>query len=206
MSLQINSNDRVLITGKTGSGKTYLASYLTKPLSRLIVVDTKGTLGGWGLEKYEPGLHTLLRNGDARVRAVPPIQGDMEEWGYELFADAYRCGNVTLYIDEMYSIVQPGQKPPQSLIACYTRGRELGVGVWASTQRPVWIPLFSLSEADHFFVFRLSLEEDRKRMSAFMGPSVLQPITDVHGFYYSSATDDRPRYYKQLKTKEVKSK
>jgi hypothetical protein len=201
MDLSISSNDRVLITGKTGTGKTYLAERLTRPLSRLLVIDSKGTLKGWDLDPIEECTRKFeQKDGTARARALPPLKGDFDEWKFELFERAYMWGNLTVYIDEMYAIVPPNTKAPTSLIACYTRGREYGIGIWASTQRPVWIPLFSLSEAEHFFVFRLMLEEDRKRMAAFMGPTVLSTIRDEHGFFYSAATDDIPQYFKKFKS------
>jgi hypothetical protein len=56
-----------------------------------------------------------------------------------------------------------------------------------------------MSEAEHYFCFRLTLEEDRKRLAAFIGPEVLNTIRDKHGFYYMSAEGDSPLYVRALK-------
>lgn len=202
--IKLASNERVLIAGKTGSGKTFLAHYITRSIKRLVILDGKGTLGNWGLEPWSGrAVRALLRGEPMRTRAIPPIGVDMLAYWDEVIYTAYRAGNVLVYIDEMYSVAPPNQKPSDALWALYTRGRELGVGVWASTQRPVWIPLFALSEAEHFFLFRLQLFEDRQRMAAFMGSEVMSTITDIHGFYYAAAVAEKPFYVHRLEVSDT---
>ena len=75
----------------------------------------------------------------------------------------------------------------------------MGIGTSASSQRPMWVPLFVLSESEHFFVFRLSLQEDKNRMAAFMGPAVRDVIIkDRHGVFYSYVVWDDPIYMSRL--------
>jgi hypothetical protein len=112
--------------------------------------------------------------------------------------ECYAGGNVTVYIDESYGVTDPGSKPSRNLTSLWTRGRELGVGAWASSQRPSWVPLFEISEADHLFTFRLSLEEDRRRIAAFVGPEALDVIHDVNGVLYSRAEWEHPVYIPKL--------
>jgi hypothetical protein len=190
----------VLITGKTGSGKTYLASYMTKPLKRLVVLDGKGSLSGWNLEPWDNQSISKLNKRDepVRIRALPPFGVDPDIYWNKVLSTCYLAGNCTIYIDELYAISPPNQRPSPELFGVYTRGREPGVGVWGATQRPVSIPLIALSEAEHFFMFRLSLGEDRQRMSAFMTYDVVKTIQDTHGFYYMFAEWDKPIYVKQL--------
>lgn len=201
--IHLASNERVLIAGKTGSGKTYLARYITRPIKRLVVLDGKATLNNWGLEPWDAGtVRALLRGEPIRARVVPPIGIDQSEYWNEAIMQAYHAGNCLIYIDELYAVAPPNQKPPDALWAAYTRGRELGLGVWAATQRPVWIPLFAMSEADHFFMFRLQLSEDRQRMAAFMGNEVTRTITDKHGFFYASSEADEPSYTQRLEVSD----
>lgn len=194
----ISYHDRVFIAGKTGSGKTYLAKYISRRIPRLIVLDSKGTLADWNLEPWDWQAKLKLRRGEpVRARVVYDVQKESETW-IEAMEAAYEAGNCTVYIDEVYSIVEPGSKPPSIMWGLWTRGRELKVGAWASTQRPVSVPLFTISEAEHYFCFRLTLDEDRKRMAGYMGPQVIQPVTDIHGFWYSQAIDERAIYTTQL--------
>jgi len=199
----IVANERVFIAGKTGSGKTTLAETLCNPLRRMVVLDSKGSLTKWrGLEQWDdPDVQARFEDGEnVRMHAMSPLDVDISPTDYwnSVFARCLEVGDVTIYVDELFAVAPPGQYSRNALQACYTRGRELGIGVWASTQRPSWIPLFAMSEAEHYFMFRIMLENDRKRLSAFMGPAVMEPIQDVHGFYYMRTLDDAPEYIREL--------
>ncbi len=191
--IRVLTTDRVAIVGKTGSGKTYLARRLCARVSRLVVIDHKSSLGGWHCEDATEAAWAKLERGDpARVRVVYEDDDTYET----AIAIALAAGNCTIYIDEIYGVTENGKRP-RALIAALTRGREFGVGVWTSTQRPKHLPLFVLSEADHYFVMRLNLDEDRKRLAAFAGEEVLSKIDDEHGFFYCRA-GETPRYFKEL--------
>lgn len=196
--IDVAADDRVAIFGQTGSGKTFFARYLLRSVRRLVVIDPKGMLRGqWGLMEWGQHARKLLTQGKpVRVRIPSPI--DQSAWD-SIFRFLYECGDIIIYIDEMYGVVPIGKRPPNYLNACYTRGRELGIGVYASSQRPTSIPREMISEASWFFCFRLLLEDDRKRVSEFMGPAALWEIPDDHGFlYYHASWRDGPRYCPQL--------
>lgn len=195
----LNSSDRVFICGKTGSGKTYLSKHLTGSLKRLVVLDGKGTLDDWRLEPWGRQAERDLLNGKpVRIRALPGIDDDYLEYWDKVLGACYMAGDVTVYIDELYSVVPPNQNASNTLWACYTRGREFGLGIWAATQRPVWVPIIALSEAEHYFMFRLNMQVDRHRMAEFMTEEVESIIRDKHGFFYMQAEEDRPKYVRQL--------
>lgn len=212
MRIEIASNERVFTAGKTGSGKTYLNRELCRGVSRLVVLDPKGTLRDtddkpadelWHLEEWSERARKKLDEGKpVRVRVPAPLrQGNRGgSWDNVLWS-IYDAGNCILEIDEMYGVVPPGGHGlPDSLNAIYTRGRELGIGVYACTQRPVWVPLQAKSEADWFFCFRLMLADDRRSMSEIMGPDVMYPIpeTDEHGFWTFNAAWNAPQYTSEL--------
>lgn len=202
IDLAVKSNQRAFIAGKTGSGKTFFARYLLQSAKRLVVLDPKGMLTreedpGWNLTDWSAKGRKLLMSGEpCRLRVPYPQDGDWSSF----VKDVFEARNVTLYIDEMYGVVSPGKTPPvlEWLVACWTRGRQLGVGVIVATQRPMWVPLFAMSEADWFFIFRLSLEEDRKRLASFMGPSAMYPIPDEFGYLSYSVRWPAPIYTPQL--------
>lgn len=163
-----------------------------------MICDSKATLTNWNSQEWDKRTFHALKNGEPiRVRAIPPITIDPSAYWEDVFSQIYTVGNVTVYIDELYGVVPPGDQN-RALWALYTRGREFGIGVWAATQRPVWVPLVALSEAEHYFMFRLALDEDKQRMSAFMGKEVLSTIKDKHGFFYMSAEADNPSYLSRL--------
>lgn len=186
--MKITSAQRIAFAGKTGSGKTFLARYLTRSFKRLIVVDPKMMLGipAWNLQPLDSKIMKDLRKGEAgRVRIWEPPSVDKD--GYPVwdavFELAWELGNITVYIDEMYSVAINGRMS-YPLRRLYTQGREPQIGVWASTQRPSFVPLEMFSEAEWDFVFMLRLEKDRKKIADGSGcTEILEPIRDIHGFW-----------------------
>ena len=201
MPLQVRGDERVAYIGKTGSGKTFAAAAIVSPLPRLMVLDPKGTLKGkWGLRDWTATEARALKRGEpVRVRIPAPLDGDWEPY----FKAAYEAGSVCVYIDEVYGVVPPGHNPSPYFTALYTRGRELGIGVHAATQRPSKIPLFVLSEAEWTLCFRLQLLHDRKRMQEVIGSIPDVSPEDPHGFYLYHASWDDARYYRRLQVADT---
>jgi DNA helicase HerA-like ATPase len=194
----VESGQRVVAVGKTGSGKSFLMRFLVKQLRRCLVLDPKSMIDPveWNLEwATQHGIRDLDRGKDVKLL----VRGtDMQDWTYWLQA-AWDVGNVVVYIDELYALVDFGQaKAPQILSRLYTQGRERLVGVWGATQRPSWVPMFTMSESDWFFMFRVQLGDDRKRLAELMGESVLEPVPDRHGFWEYNTEWDYPLYVPQL--------
>lgn len=197
--IKIRSNERIDLCGKTGSGKTYAAKYLLSRFDRLVILDVKGELDGWNTVPWDREAKRLLRNGEpVRARVLVPVGRSPEETWEDVFATILESGNCHLYIDEMYGVTPPGKSPSDLLWAIFTRGRSMGIGTTTATQRPTWVPLISISEAEHFFCFRLTMSEDRKRMASFMGPEVVNVIRAEHGVYYTHVTWSNPIYRNRL--------
>lgn len=200
----IEPNERVFICGKTRSGKTYLARHLAANLRRLFVLDPKGTLTDWNTEEVSDyALRRMQNGGDGRLRFTAPVYGAQEYW-IDAFLKGIGIQDLVIYCDEMYLLSNTG-RPDESFRAVWAQGREWGIGAWATVQRPTWMPLFTLTEAEHFFVFRLTMQSDRERMAEFMGPEVLEPIKDPHGFFYYSIYSEGPVYFKEMPTGGVKA-
>lgn len=206
---RIKTSERMLICGKTGTGKTTLARLLTLSIDRLIVVDPKGTLGGsdWDLVDWGPEAERELSAGrEYRARFPDPIVDNPDEAYEKLFQFAYYARNITVYIDELYGVTSNGRMG-KWLRALYTRGREFNIGVWAATQRPVWIPREALTESEWFFVFRLQAEDDRRRMASDVNPGLLTPVpkADKYGVWMYYIGWEQPLYWKKANPVERKS-
>lgn len=204
--LVLHSFQRVAFTGKTGSGKTYAAHYLLRPIRRLIVIDPKAQLWNdrtWRLEPPERQAINALRNGEyARVVYFEPPAIDSDGFPVwdSIFEFAWELGDVCVYIDEMYSVAKNGRLS-YPLRRLYTQGRWPLIGVWASTQRPSFVPLEMFSEAEWSFTFTLRMEDDRRKVARSLGfDQVLEPIRDEHGFWVAYQTWPEPLYFSQLDT------
>jgi len=198
----LRSDDRIFLCGKTGSGKTFAAHKICLALKRLVVLDPKGRIDAdeWNLRPWDRETRTLLANGEAiRTLIRAPIGPGAEETWDRAYLAVLNAGNVTLYIDEVYGVVETARPSPY-LTAVWTRGRELGIGAYAASQRPAWVPIVMMSEAEHFFVFRLTVGDDRRRIAEFLGPQAMEVIKDKHGFLYARAEWDNPVYLASLPT------
>lgn len=195
-AIRISSHDRVLVAGKTGSGKSTLTMFMLATLKRLVVIDSKDGLQDWFLDDFNRSTINRIKNGEAvRIRVVK------DEDALEVLRAAYEGKDIVVYIDEVTALIPPQSKPDQVFVDIWQRGRSRGVGAWAATQRPSGIPLIFMSEAEHFFIFRLNLDEDRKRLASFAGQEVREPVRDKYGFFYYNTNSGRAVYYRQMNIK-----
>ena len=205
--LRIGQNDRAILIGATGCGKTLLARFLVedsaKPFS--VVYDAKGLISSPALQKPQDRWvgHKVYTNFDDLIEAQqerlseeprviyrPPIE---EERDYraqdEFFNWIYDRWHTRLYVDEAYSILG-GTNPSQYLQACLSRGRERGISTVISTQRPARIPIITMSESEHIFVFRLNAATDRARAAELIDVDAYEfhPVNlKDFQFYYFNA-------------------
>lgn len=179
--ISINTSQRTVLAGKTGSGKTTLAHAFLKNIDRLIVVDTKYTLKGvdWSADVIYQMPERLGHEFRLIVRT-----DDLPSLGESLI----RLRDVYVYIDELYGVFSNANKIDPAWRALWTRGREFEIGVWGGVQRPANIPLVILTESDHFFIFRLTLKEDRERLAEIVGVKV--PLLPRYAFYYANPADE----------------
>lgn len=190
----IKTSEHVLICGQTGSGKTKLAEVYLAGFINVIALDTKGTLK-W-LEAGEVPVFTTLselmqfKEGKAIYR--PRWEEMTPEYYDKFFEWCYKRGNTTVWVDEVMSICPNASTIPPFYKAILTRGRELNVSVWSLTQRPKTIPMVVMTEASHFFVFRLNAEDDRKRISEVTGLKDLMKIPAQFQFWYFNTLSERP--------------
>lgn len=165
------------------------------------MIDPKAELGddsGWNLIEATPrAMHNLELGKAGRLRFVPPLEMP-DDYYKTIFMFALDIGNVILYIDEMYAVFPGGARATDPLVMTWTRGRTAGVGTWGASQRPTWLPIFAMSESQHFFEFRLLMPEDRNRMASLMGREAEQPVPDAHGFWYRNVNTERPHYFKTV--------
>jgi len=192
----LSPGQRLLVTGKTGSGKTRgMIWFAARQSLPVIILDTKNE------EAFETLPHALIVDGldldfeniykeqvPAFVVVRPSIaENDSEALDGFLLRCYEELTQVCIMIDELYSVAE-NSYPAPGLKAILTRGRSRRLTLISGSQRPAWIPLFCFSEADAFAVYRLSLEQDRQRLVNITGEAALkEPLDNFEFWWYTYA-------------------
>lgn len=197
----IKNDEHVFIAGQTGSGKSFLKQAYLSGYKNVISLDLKGKL------TYKPfldnvpvidNLDDLMQVGEGKYIYRPRFE-EIEDTTYmeKFFEWIYFRQNTIVDIDEIIALTEIGgsQYIPRYAKAILTRGRERQTTIWGATQRPKTIPLVYMSEATHFFIFSLKLQDDRKRVQEIIPYNeVLQEIPkQTHQFWYYNDRMDRPQ-------------
>jgi DNA helicase HerA-like ATPase len=194
--LMPGDGQRALIVGSTGSGKTLFAAWLLRrlPVCPLLIFDTKIEKKFENLPKCLviedwDGIETALN--DVRYDYVvyrPSVDVAHEPAVLDAqlldFYDSFP--GVPVYLDEIYSFHSSG-RAGKGLTALLTRGRSRGITTIMATQRPAWLSRFVLSETQVFYVFALTLHDDKRKMADAIPDFDELPPPPKHGFYYHRA-------------------
>lgn len=186
--LRPKPDQRMMITGASGSGKTTLARHLLYPYKEVLVIDPKCTYGGKEGEAgfrmvRTPGQLSRLRASVKKIQYRPDVEYQNVK-GYDaVYEWAYRRGGIMVYTDETFQTMH-GSHSPDYQRACITCGRELGVGMIFSSQRPSGIDLRVFTEAEVLAMFELRYGSDVKRMAELMGDEVKAPLEPFHFYFW----------------------
>lgn len=218
--MRLAGDRRLLIVGKTGSGKSFLARYLLKQMEaagyRVVIVDPKID---WMVEKREDGTRVQRPYSEAkgkrpgtvdnpvliidfkfhpeyRVMIIHPV-----EWSDALgdfLRDILHEGNTIIYFDEGTQLVSANFVPIDFNII-ESQGRSRDVGVWYGTQRSVRIPLLVKDQASIIILMRVTSLQDRQVLGPYMNAEaypalVEEPLPPRYFWMYDDETDQTTLY------------
>lgn len=182
--------DRAFICGQTGCGKTTLAEKLLgmQPERAIVIFDSKNEIRWRGYKRYRK-LKELVKGHDLKAIYAPgPAELFSSEFHERFFKYVFLRRHILLYVDELYAVTHKNELA-QFFLLCFTQGRALGISVIVSTQRPKDIPQAAISEAEHNFLFRLKLPQDRQKareISGVGGDLLMPKKLPKRHFYYAS--------------------
>lgn len=187
----LRKNDRAVVMGATGSGKTYLVRYLLndpeKPYSVVYDAKISDSISEWDEQTFISDFTELTQSEARRIVYRPDYREAVDSVAQDSFFEwVYLRQHTRLFVDEAYAITG-GTNPSFHFQACLTRGRERGISTIIATQRPHRIPLVTLSEAEHYYIFRLQLLKDRQRVEEITGitAEAQTDLEDYQFFYFN---------------------
>ena len=212
-SLLLEKGERGIIIGQTGSGKTVGAiSHLqNSSLYPVIIFDTKGepAFDDIALDDEESVIfdsakdfidqwHRRKQPEYSIVRPTPEEMGDplkLDNVLMQIYNTGKKC---LIYIDECYQWHING-RAGNGLIGLLTRGRSKGMSVLMSTQRPAWISRFCFTEAQKFYIYKLTDKRDFKILGEYIPEIEGKKIGHkYHWLYYNYSDDQGIRYFKPV--------
>lgn len=175
--LRIKSTDRVCITGQPGTGKSTLVAYLASlfPEDQLLIIDP--------LEQYN--------SFPPECRFVPPDRNPAQEMD-AIARQVMARGNMVLFIEEAQKYLPESHRIGDNTMALLNRGRNYGIGVFASTQRiqNLQKSFFDLCQVVIFFRPGFQSRAYIRHMVTPEACKVINSLPNFHFVHYNLATED----------------
>lgn len=127
-----------------------------------------------------------------QILRVEPGEHELAEWSDNI-EEIWRKGDRILVIDEGTLVNPSVRRLTPALGKAIRTGRSRNLGVWFGSQRPKDIPSAVFTEAEHFFLFRLTWKGDRDKVLTFTSDALEKPHASLRGhdfIYYNVSTDD----------------
>jgi len=170
----IRFTDRVIVLGRSGSGKSELVNHLAvMPRCQILKWDSKDefTIAG-----VEPVYRPEDIRWDERVIHLVDDSCELEDvdrlfrlcWDRKVGRTGHAYGLVVVVHELGDLCLDAPQKTPRAVINYLKKGRAHGLGLIGASQRPRNIPVSARTEVQHVFTFSSGLDPDDLPIAAKM--------------------------------------
>lgn len=191
---EIKPTDVVVIIGKRGGGKTTLTKHILEKQFKsrhYIVLDVMKQYYGYGLiVDNSPDLKLAMQHREPLIIFQPPmVSFDLLE---------LVCGYIRTFENYFLVIEEANRYQSSHKIGKYhsdalDRGRHWNAGLLEITRRTALLNPLTLSQATHFFIFKIFLPVDIDYLAGFLPPNIMEEIRflEMHEcLYYNSDTEE----------------
>jgi len=180
----------ILIFGKRGSGKSYLANKLIENEQRLLIFDTLSEYTeGVVFEDYEKFAEfwRLIYQHPYRL-IYQPLKPDQE---IEQIAElVYTIGDIRFVVEEIDCYCTAYQIS-ESFAHVVQRGRHKNITLIGITQRPYGIHRLLTSQAKEIYVFSMNEPRDREYLRTLLGQDIESKLDSLKQYEYVKWTDGK---------------
>lgn len=199
--IRVATDERGVITGATGTGKTTFVRRLLLPAvpasHTVIIVDPKrdhawreipDVSNTFGHVSIKPKTRQAFRFPEASDGDRDEGLGGVRAF-VNLLREVWKTTNVLLIIDETAALYPTPYSMTPMMGRLIREGRQRGIGIWWLTQRPSQIPMNIITESEWAAVFTLRYRADRIKMAQTFGDEVEalppQEVGRSHFFYWA---------------------
>lgn len=177
-NFNVSSDLRLGAIGRTGSGKTFLMERMLASQPRDLVVDSKHRVKWPGYYLTDDPTAAMLRD---KVIYRPPEGKTPPAWFWTAAMDSlHERGGGIIYLDEAGEVTTPNMIP-SGLRTVVRLGREIGVGVWWSSQEATSVSNVLIRQSDILCLFMNHGASDRDKLIQTCGD--MGEVPGVLGFY-----------------------